>query len=201
MTAEEAANVQAYASIAGVAVTALGLIAILVQIRASSHGTRGQNSSMFLLGDHRLELFEDATRALSGTFELLGSEQMTDATAAAILDNKEMDASLSALINYYETVAAGIRCGSFDERMFRFAYMRPVRLLSWQLIRYIRLIRERARNDKVYSELEQLAAKWDRWSDAAPHFFRDGEVIVGVPYEKLPVPTDNERRRPRLRRH
>ncbi len=68
---------------------------------------------------------------------------------------------------------------------------------TWESLRclgYFRVVRKQVRNDKVYSELEHLAARWDRWSDAAPHFFREGEVIVGVPYDKLPMPTDRERR-------
>lgn len=199
MTLDQAANVQAYAAIAGVGVTALGLVAILAQIRASSRGVRGQNSSMFLLGDHRQALLEDADRALAGVFELFGSEQMSDAIAIEIDEDKERRAALSALLNHYEIIAAGIRCGSFDEEMFRFAYMRPVRLLCWQLILYLRHVRKQARNDKLYSELERLAARWDRWSDAAPHFFRDGQVIVGVSYAQLPMPTEEDKRRLRLK--
>jgi len=110
-----------------------------------------------------------------------------------------MTVDQAANVQAYAAIA-GIRCGSFDEEMFRFAYMRPVRLLTWQLIVYFRLVRKQVRNDKVYSELEHLAARWDRWSDAAPHFFREGEVIVGVPYDKLPMPTDRERRKPRRMR-
>lgn len=201
MTSEQAAQVQAYAAIAGVLVTALGLVAILVQIRSSSKVAQRQNASMFLLGDHRKLLLDEAEAALGGLIHLFGKEQVSEETAAKILDNPVMDAKLSALLNFYETIAAGIRCGAFDEEMFRFAYMKPVRVLYWQLAPYIHMIRKQAKNDRIFSELRFIAARWDRWSDAAPHFFLDGEVILDVPYDELPMPTEAERRNPKLRRH
>ncbi|WP_158409252.1 DUF4760 domain-containing protein [Fimbriimonas ginsengisoli] len=195
----QAAILQVYAAWAGVLVTLFGFLVITFQLRVSAKASRTQNASTFMLGEHKERLLNDASEALGQLFQFGSRKQMPMETARKIMADEPTARKLSAVLNYYENVAAGVNCGVHDEQYVRLAGSRSFRIRFWENANYIAAVRESNRNPNLWIELERLCEKWDRWSNASPHFFENGQVVVGVPFEELRVPSEQERWKPRLK--
>jgi len=139
-----------------IALSAFGAIAILYN---NSHQAKKRATIDLVLHENSNEEIQESKRKIRKCHD-----DNTDFTQMSGKDHKDnpMREHIKVVLNNYEFISAGIKEGAFDEEIYK-RTKRSIIIRDWKaLAAYITALRQQQDNDKLYSEFQWLAERWQQ---------------------------------------
>lgn len=88
------------------------------------------------------------------------SANFTRLACSPLVENKQENEAILAILNNYEFIASGIREEAFDEEIYK-RMKRSLIIRDWDTLKpYVTELRNKEKRPKLFVEIEWLAEKW-----------------------------------------